>query len=91
MSGYDYIFSMSDMLDWGDNARDDFVDGWRSAGGYIGDVGDVDCPWCMPWTYAGEIKVNGGNAYEWGAYYWQSARGDVEAELAAQAELGNVH
>lgn len=77
-----------DTTKFADEERDLFIEGWKDAGGYVGDLEEgVDCPWCMPW-YCGnvEIEVTGTDIKEWGRQYWQSCKEEVEALLKEEAE-----
>lgn len=77
-----------DTTKFTDEERDLFIEGWKDAGGYVGDLEEgVDCPWCMPW-YCGnvEIEVTGTDIKEWGRQYWQSCKEEVEALLKEEAE-----
>lgn len=75
--------------------QDAFVEGWKDAGGYTGDIEpgvDIDTPWCMPWLWRDPVKVD---AYEltavpttmqaWGAAWWAQNRVEIEKTLAEEA------
>lgn len=68
--------------------QDLFIEGWKHAGGYVGDLeAGVECPWCMPW-YCGnvEIEVTGTDIKDWGRQYWEACKEEVEALLKEEAE-----
>ena len=75
--------------------QDAFVEGWKDAGGYTGDIDPgvyIDTPWCMPWLWRDPVKVD---AYEltavpttmqaWGAAWWAQNRVEIEKTLAEEA------
>lgn len=75
-----------------DEKRAAFVEGWKEAGGYMGDAA-TDSPWCAPWTWAGSITVDldawcaegGADAYRaLGAAYWKKVGGEVIYEIEKQ-------
>ena len=72
-----------------DSKRDAFVEGWKAAGGYVGDI-HSDTPWCAPWFWAAAITVDldtwiddgTDDAYEaLGAAFWQKVGPEVEELL----------
>lgn len=65
--------------------RGEFIEGWRAAGGYMGDLEESPAPWCCPWDYASHVDA-AGTPYEMGAQYWEQTRGDVERELQREDE-----
>lgn len=78
-------------LSFSDDDRAAFIRGWEAAGGYVGDI-DTPRPWCMPWTYAPEIKLqlSSAAAYtleELGAAFWGKQRDAVEDALADELEV----
>lgn len=61
--------------------REMFIEGWKDAGGYMGDAdGYNPYPWCAPWEYDETITVTGDDAADWGRQYWLQVRAEVEAE-----------
>lgn len=60
--------------------RDEFVNGWIQAGGYMGDA-NSPVPWCAPWYYQLEIKVEGETPEEWGADWWRQTKAEFEQIL----------
>lgn len=78
-----------DTTKFTEEERDLFIEGWKDAGGYVGDLeADVDCPWCMPW-YCGSntIEVTGTDIKEWGRQFWESSREEIECNLKQEAEM----
>ena len=68
-----------------DVQKDEFVSGWKEAGGYMGDV-ESPAPWCAPWTWGDtEIEVSGDTPQEWGASWWYAKKPEVLAAIAAEA------
>lgn len=66
--------------------RDAFIEGWKKAGGFMGDL-DTPHPWCCPWYWTDEIEVEGETPEEWGADYWKQCEAEIEATLATEAAL----
>lgn len=70
--------------------RDDFVEGWENAGGFMGDL-ETPNPWCCPWDWTDEIEVEGETLEEMGADWWRQNKAEIEALIAedeARAEAG---
>lgn len=65
-----------------------FIEGWKHAGGYVGDLeAGVESPWCMPWYCRNvEIEVTGTDIKDWGRQYWEACKEEVEALLKEEAE-----
>lgn len=61
--------------------RDDFVEGWEKAGGFMGDL-ETPNPWCAPWFWNDEIQVQGETPEEWGADWWRQNKAEIEALIA---------
>ena len=70
-----------DLQDLTDEQREAFVQGWKDAGGYMGDS-DSPNPWCCPW-YWGEDHTwfKGTTPEEWGAEWWEECQGQIREEL----------
>ena len=66
-----------------------FIEGWKDAGGYVGDLeAGVDCPWCMPWYWGSTtIAVTGTDIKDWGRQFWEACREEVECNLKQEAEM----
>lgn len=77
-----------DTTKFTEEEQDLFIEGWKHAGGYVGDLeAGVDCPWCMPWYCGnGEIEVTGTDIKDWGRQYWKACKEEVEALLKEEAE-----
>lgn len=65
--------------------RDAFIEGWKNAGGVMGD--QTPNPWCCPWYWTDEIEVEGETPYDWGASWWHTMRADVVATLASEETI----
>lgn len=63
--------------------RDDFVEGWENAGGFMGDL-ETPCPWCCPWDWTDEIEVEGETLEEMGADWWRQNKAEIEALIAEE-------
>lgn len=61
--------------------RDDFVEGWENAGGFMGDL-ETPNPWCCPWDWTDEIDVEGETLEEMGADWWRQNKAEIEALIA---------
>lgn len=61
--------------------RDDFVEGWENAGGFMGDL-ETPNPWCCPWDWTDEIEVEGETLEEMGADWWRQNKAEIEALIA---------
>lgn len=61
--------------------RDDFVEGWENAGGFMGDL-ETPHPWCCPWDWNDEIEVEGETLEEMGADWWRQNKAEIEALIA---------
>ena len=65
--------------------QDLFVEGWKDAGGYVGDL-DTDCPWCCPWDWGNpELEVTGTDIKDWGRQHWEACREEIECNLKQEA------
>lgn len=61
--------------------RDEFVDGWMSVGGYVGDM-DSPSPWCFPWYWCEDfVTFEGSTPYEWGIEWLKEWEGQIKSEL----------
>lgn len=50
--------------DMDENEREEFIDGWRNAGGIMSDwTSDNPAPWCCPWEYMPNGSIEAGDAY----------------------------
>lgn len=74
-----------DTTKFTEEERDLFIEGWKRAGGYMGDV-ESPAPWCAPWESVGTIEVTGSDSKEWGAQWWEQCKDEVEALLKEEAE-----
>lgn len=63
--------------------RDDFVEGWENAGGFMGDL-ETPNPWCCPWDWTDEIEVEGETLEEMGADWWRQNKAEIEALIAEE-------
>lgn len=76
--------------------REQFVNGWAEAGGYIDDM-DAPFPWCCPWEYEPILEPEAVlTPYELGSWFWEYCREAVseaireeEAERAYLEEAEN--
>ena len=65
--------------------RIDFLRGWQSVKGYVGDI-DEPQPWCKPWTWNNPtITVDGVTPEQWGASHCERHRRDIEDEWNRRA------
>ena len=65
--------------------RIDFLRGWQSVKGYVGDI-DTAQPWCKPWTWDDPIiTVDGVTPEQWGASHCERHRRDIEDEWNRRA------
>lgn len=78
-----------DTTKFTDEERDLFIEGWKDAGGYVGDLeAGVDCPWCMPWYWGSNtIEVTGTDIKDWGRQFWEACREEIECNLKQEAEM----
>ena len=68
--------------------KDEFVDGWKSVGGYVGDM-DSPSPWCCPWYWCENFATfDGSTPYEWGIEWWKEWEGQIKSELWYEFEDG---
>ena len=74
------------LIDMTEEEREAFVNGWKNAGGYMGDV-ESFAPWCAPWEWKFAIEVEGETPEEWGASWWNKRRKDVEKYLKEEANV----
>ena len=74
------------VFDFTEEQRDAFVEGWESAGGFMGDL-ETPNPWCCPWDWSDEIEVEGEAPEEWGADWWRQNRAEIEARAEVEKEL----
>lgn len=58
--------------------KDAFIEGWKSAGGYMDDS-DSPAPWCAPWITNDSIEVAGDTPEAWGADWWNQCKDEIEA------------
>lgn len=66
--------------------RIDFLRGWQSVKGYVGDI-DTAQPWCKPWTWDDPIiTVDGVTPEQWGASHCERHRRDVEDDWNRRAK-----
>ena len=78
-----------DTTKFTEEERDLFIEGWKDAGGYVGDLeAGVDCPWCMPWYWGSNtIEVTGTDIKDWGRQFWEECREEIEGNLKKEAEM----
>lgn len=77
-----------DTTKFTEEERDLFIEGWKDAGGYVGDLeAGVDCPWCMPWYWCETIEVTGTDIKDWGRQHWEECREEIEGNLKKEAEM----
>ncbi len=68
--------------------KDEFVNGWENAGGYMDDLNsDNPNPWCCPWYWRDTIDVEGKTFEEMGADWWRQCKDEVEELRAEEEEL----
>lgn len=76
-----------DTTKFTEEEQDLFIEGWKDAGGYVGDLeAGVDCPWCCPWDWCETIKVTGTDIKDWGRQHWEDCREEVERLLKEDEE-----
>lgn len=65
--------------------KEAFIEGWKSAGGYVGDL-DSPYPWCAPWTYRVGIEVDAqsDDPAIIGAAWWKECAAEVAQELKGE-------
>lgn len=64
-----------------DEQRAAFIEGYESAGGFMGDL-ESDTPYCCPWDWERpDLALNARTPTEAGAAFWELIRGRVEEEL----------
>lgn len=60
-----------DTKDFTEEQQAQFIEGWKSAGGFTDDLNDSPAPWCCPWKHGStKIKVFGPSPKSWGAQWW---------------------
>lgn len=64
--------------------REDFIEGWEAAGGYMDDLESPN-PWCCPWEYDRALSIDAVSPYEMGARYWEQVRDEVECGKVGDA------
>ena len=69
-----------DTTKFTEEEQSQFIEGWKAAGGYIGDL-EAGCPWCMPWYWCETIEVTGTDIKDWGAQWWEQCKDEVERLL----------
>ena len=70
-----------------ESQKNDFIAGWKDAGGYVGDI-ETPQPWCAPWTWTRELEVVGADPYEWGVDHCKTIQEETEASWAEfEAEM----
>ena len=73
------------VFDFTDEQKEAFIEGWKKAGGYVGDM-DSPYPWCCPWELNDEIEVEGETLEEMGADWWRQSKAEIEALIAEEYE-----
>lgn len=65
--------------------KEAFIEGWKSAGGYVGDL-DSPYPWCAPWAYRVGIEVDAqsDDPAIIGAAWWKECAAEVAQELKGE-------
>lgn len=77
-----------DTTKFDEEEQDLFIEGWKDAGGYVGDLeAGVDCPWCCPWDWCETIEVTGTDIKGWGRQFWEECREEIEGHLKKEAEM----
>lgn len=77
-----------DTTKFTEEEQDLFIEGWKEAGGYVGDLeAGVDCPWCCPWDWCETIEVTGTDIKGWGRQFWGECREEIEGHLKKEAEM----
>ena len=67
-----------DLIALTDEQKEAFIDGWKSAGGYMDDS-DSPAPWCAPWLTNETIEVAGDTPEAWGADWWNQCKDEIAA------------
>lgn len=73
-----------DVSCYSEGQQQRFIDGWKSAGGYTGDIEDSPAPWACPWTYLKLLYVKPLPDYRpeaVAAAYWADCEDAVKAYL----------
>lgn len=77
------------VYDYTDEQKEAFIEGWKSAGGYTGDL-DSPYPWCAPWTHNVCIDVDIDPAIIdpaiIGAAWWKECAAEVEKQLKEEEQ-----
>ena len=75
------------VFDFTEEQRDAFVEGWKKAGGYVGDL-DSPYPWCAPWTHRAciEVDAESDDPAVIGAAWWRECAAEVARELKEEEE-----
>ena len=72
-----------------DEEKSEFIQGWKDAGGYMGDCdSNAPAPWCMPWLHGNtriEVPQYDLDPCEQGQVHWENSKDEI-AELLAQEE-----
>lgn len=70
------------ISDYTDEQKESFIEGWKKAGGYVGDL-DSPYPWCAPWTYnfCVNVDVESDDPAIIGAAWWKACAAEVAREL----------
>ena len=77
---------MVDTKDFTEEQQEQFIAGWRSAGGYTDDL-DSPAPWCCPWYHGNtKIEVEGDDPREWGKQWWNQCKEEIEELLKEEKE-----
>ena len=66
-----------------DEQREQFVGGWKEAGGTMDDA-ESETPWFAPWLWKPEIVVHGTTPEEWGADFFRQCKPEIDALLAEE-------
>ena len=75
------------VCDYTDEQKEAFIEGWKKAGGYVGDL-DSPYPWCAPWTYTFciEVAAESDDPAIIGAAWWKVCAAGVEKQLKEEEQ-----
>lgn len=78
-----------DTKNFTDEQRQEFVEGWESAGGYTDDF-DTSAPWACPWFHGNTIiEVEGDTPDAWGRDWWRQCKDEIEELLKGEESEAN--